>query len=493
MAEVLLIYPLNGGFQEYLRANRPLPLGLLSASAFVATEFDTAFLDQRTTPRFKQRLREELAKGPRCVAMSVMLGEQIAVALKLCRAIKAVSDVPVVWGGVHASLMPEETLRNENVDVVVRGDGEHTFLELVRALRDGRGLHGIPGVCFKESGRVVVNPERGFVDLNEMPPLPYHLLDVSDYNCSVHRPLRRGRINMQMESSRGCPHDCAFCYNPAYSKRRWRALSAEATLDRIEDMVTRFGMGGLDFVDDGFFTDLDRVREIAEGLLARGIDLEWFVQGARVDAVQQLSDQDLALLHRSGCRVMRFGVESGSARILDEMHKGIGVSDALALNRRLRGTGIAPWYYFTVGMPGETRQDLEQTVRMLFELLDENPEARIVATFCIVPMAGTALYDLAMELDPSQVPRRLEDWARIETDLFMPWFDEAHRRLVKAMFFSSMFIDKKAEDMSDSRAIRLFTRAYRPLARRRMRRLDFSFAPELRILEKGLGLWHFGV
>lgn len=478
MADVVAVYPRSGYFWETFRPNRPLPLGLLGALSLVSRELEVVFIDQRLDPRWRDTLARELDKQPLCVAMSVMMGRQIEKALEVSRFVKQRCTVPVVWGGAHVSLLPEQSLRNPALDMVVKGEGEVTFLELVRALDAGGDLSRIQGLAYKEGGQIHVNEDRDFLDLDPLPAPPYHLLDMGRYNCSLSEPYRDGEVKLQLETSRGCPHGCAFCYNPVYSKRTWRALGAEETLARIDQLVEQFGADTIDFVDDAFFVDLNRVEKICRGLLERPYALRWFVQGVRVSSVMAMDDGYLDLLHRAGCRVLRLGAESGSVKTLRAMDKGVTPDDVVTVNRTLRRHGIAPWFYFTCGMPGETEQDLRETIRMLFTLVEDNPQARILATYCIVPMAGTRVYEQARRLDASRLPARLEDWAQVESRLYAPWLTPKQVKLLESVFITSAFVDRQGEARTNSWMFKLLARLYRPVALFRIRRLFFRLFPE---------------
>ncbi len=498
MADVVLVHPRHGGLQEWMRPGRGLPLGALTACTLASRAYDIRVIDQRLHRDWRARLVRELASNPLCVALGVMLGKQIVHAAEVSRVVRRHSRVPVVWGGVHVSLLPEQSLASGLMDIVVRGEGELTFLELLRALERGRRtrapgdlpvslLREVPGIAFKDRGKIHVTPPRPFVDLNALPPPPYHLVDVTAYNSSLSEPPEPGTLKLQMETSRGCVQGCSFCYNPVYSRRRWRALTAVRAVERMEFLVDRYGAQTLDLVDDAFFTNPARARDIARGLVDRDLRLRWFVQGARIETLLRLSEEDLELLARSGLRVVRLGAESGSLRILEAMSKPTTPRDVLAVNRKLARHGIAPWFYFTCGMPGESEEDLKRTVALLFQVLEDNPQARVVAAFCVVPMAGTEVYDQAREVDPSGVPDTLEDWAKVETHVFAPWLDAAARRRLEKIFLSSMFIDRKVEHFTDSRLVRNLVRLYRPLARARLSRLRFGPMPELWVARKLVG------
>ena len=490
MPGVLLVYPRNGAFQEVARQSRPLPLGLLAASSHLEPDFQITLVDQRIHRDWKKRIRQALDSGVLAMGVGVMLGRQIEYGLQVSRFVKSVSDVPVVWGGTHASLLPEQTVDNPFVDIVVKGEGERTFRELLVALRDGSSLHEVPGLCFRDGGKIQLNRDRQFLSPEDYRPLPYHILDMARYNSSASEPMTAGEMKLQMETSRGCTANCSFCYNPAYSKRTWRPLSAEAVLDRIQELVDIHGANTIDFVDDAYFHDRDRAVAISRGILKRSLKIRWFVQGARLGSVMKISDEDLRLHSDAGCRVIRFGVESGSVTVLKSLNKPITPDLVLEVNTRLKNTRISPWYYFTCGAPGETREDLEASAKLLFRLMAENHLARVVATFCVVPMAGSALYHKYR--DRADMPRKLQDWAEVETRLYMPWANRKQKRLAMAMFVTSLFIDKKADSIANSWVVKIFSAMYRPIARFRMKRLFFCCMPELWLSKLVFGVRRWG-
>jgi anaerobic magnesium-protoporphyrin IX monomethyl ester cyclase len=195
-----------------------LPLGLLA----VATPLDVAgykvrIIDQRTEPDWEQSLLAELKTKPIGVGVTAMTGAPIWWALKASEIVKQNSDVPVVWGGVHPSLLPQQTLENQYVDIVVQGEGEETFFELVKALGNKEPLAKVKGIWYKEGGEIKQNPPRPFIDLNQKT----HTMSIS------------GRGVLHIETSRGCPFSCAFC-SVFLAKDRERLLSLRLHLEYIQ-------------------------------------------------------------------------------------------------------------------------------------------------------------------------------------------------------------------------------------------------------------------
>lgn len=157
-----------------------LPLGLLAAAAPLdAAGYEVKIIDQQIEPQWKKRLLAELKRTPVCVGITCMTGPQIRYALEASSFVKENSSVPVVWGGAHPSLLPRQTVENDHVDLIVQGEGEETFLELVQTLQKGAPLGDVKGIWYKQNGQIMANPPRPHIDLNNQPPPAYHLVDVS--------------------------------------------------------------------------------------------------------------------------------------------------------------------------------------------------------------------------------------------------------------------------------------------------------------------------
>lgn len=162
-----------------------------------------------------------------------MTGFQIGNAIRIAHIVRELTpNTPIVWDGVHPSLLPAQTARHELVDIVVAGEGEQTAVELAAALRGSRPPHDIPGVITPSNSDANPDPlARPFLDLDAVPPPEWSLVDVSDYITGCPAPR-----SINLSTSRGCPHNCAFCYNQTYNRRLWRARGLlEKLLPRIED------------------------------------------------------------------------------------------------------------------------------------------------------------------------------------------------------------------------------------------------------------------
>jgi anaerobic magnesium-protoporphyrin IX monomethyl ester cyclase len=480
--DVILIQPRL----KLSRSHNPvayLPLGLLA----VGTPLDVAgyevkIIDQQTEPDWEQSLLAELKANPICVGVTAVTGAQIWWGLKASEMVKRNSDVPVVWGGVHPSLLPQQTLENPYVDIVVQGEGEGTFFELVRALGNRQPLDKVKGIWYKDGGEIKQNPPRPFIDLNQQPPLSYHLIDLKTHIVSIS-----GKDALHIETSRGCPFNCAFCYSTCFHQRQWRALTPEQTLLRIKRVADEYGVRGILFSDDNFFVSPDRAHQILEGIVQQRLNIAWRKGDIRLDLLSQLDDDFLRLIERSGCFHLVVGVESGSQRIADLLRKEIDVSQAVSVNRRLARYQMQLHYLFLIGTPGEMEADLAETASLMLRLVDENQKAT-VGVQIFVPYPGTELFDLSVQYG-FPVPQKLEEWIPFgwaNRRQNYPWLSPERRRLLQLLSFCGIFLakDRNLKHLGDiSPFMSLVANLYSPIARKRMQGLHCQFLPELKVAE----------
>ncbi len=474
MAEVVLVQPKIGDWDDF-RSHPSLALALLSASRYAAKEFNTVSIDTRIDKNWKERLRGELKKNPFCVGVTSMTGRQIGYALEISSYVKKISNVPVVWGGIHGSLLPESTLENKNIDILVIGEGEISFLELVKALAAKVSLKGIHGVWYKERGQIIKNPKRGFVHLDDLPDLPLSLIDIKKF-----LPIFKGRRTFYIETSRGCHNQCGFCFNAVYNKSTWRAFSAERVIRELKYLSNHFNIGSFYVVDDNFFVDLKRARAIAQGVIDEKLDIIWEVQGITINSALRMDDDYLDLLVKSGMKKVHFGVESGSEEVLKLVNKNLKISDVIRINRKWSRYNVIVQYNFMCGFPQESIEDIRKTKDLAFQLMKENPRA-LISPFCpYTPYPGTVLYQKS--LDNGFIhKRRLEDW--LETDYgYNLWESQERKKIISSLFFASMFLDKhRLKDMVQSKIVKILIILYRPIAKFRVKHFFFRFMTEIKI------------
>ncbi len=477
MATVLLINPKIG---IYTRVFKPfIPLSLLAVSTLAdQAGHKMIILDQHVDKHWERTLKRILAQEkPLCVGITSMTGAQLKGALHACRIVRENSSVPIVWGGVHASLFPDGTLDHPFVDFIVNGEGERSLLMLIQALEGNGDFSEIPGLGYKSGAEKIFNPRGEFLDLNTLPDTPYHLTDIRPY---LHTYYWEKRV-IEIESSRGCPYNCGFCYNEKYNQRKWRARNAEQVVRQIRTLVQRHGIRNVLFIDDSFFIDTDRVAEIVRRLEKEPFRVKMGFQG-RIDSVSRLSDPEFERLIDSGAVFFQFGVESGSPEILKLINKRLTIQQVLDMNARMkRYPGVSVFYNFMVGLPTETKEDVLATVDLAWKLLDSNPRAYIGTIHLYKEYPGTPLYNRALT-EGFEPPKTLEEWADYDwQSVVLRSHDPELSRLCRAVSAASYCVDRKIEMLGDSRLASIVSDIYRPIARFRFKHKFFRFMPESRI------------
>ena len=399
MKSAILCFPYIEGLPQY-------PTGLYKIGTHSVREFCVRVLDARMESDICGKIdRIMQSEDVLCLGVSCMTGPQILSALDLSK--RYHGQLPIVWGGSHPTLMPKVTLESGLADVVIRGDGEGAFLELLRSLDQLGSL--ACSIDAEEQINFFADFAKEYVDFDTYPV---------DERYLVNRDgLTRA---FPLETSRGCAHKCAFCHNTALG-RKYRAVSARSVLRVIDELVDRYKIGGIIFQEDNFFLNKERARAIIGGLPERR--LGWKAN-ARISYVKSFSPEFLSFIQRSQCHVLQFGVESGSDRILDIVSKGVTASEIREANSRLGEYQIGVRYNFILGFPTETTTDLEKTLTLIRQLKDENPNCLPPFLNIYTPYPGTPLFGLATRMG-FVAPKMLEDWAEVHwNSATLPWLSE---------------------------------------------------------------------
>lgn len=460
-----------------------LPLSLIYIATPLRNAFDIKIIDQRVEKNWQETLREELSsENVVCVGISSMTGPQITGGIEAASIAKKCShSVPVVWGGVHPSLLPEETVANEFVDIAVIGDGEETFSELVRVLHEGGDKESVRGIIYKDGDSVVRTPARRQFPISKMGVPAYDLVDVERYKV-ISTGLNAK--SLPLLTSRGCPYRCGYCYNTEFSQRKWTALSPEQTISSIIELTTRYDIKDILLLDDNFFVDLKRVARICELLIKSDLDVTIYNANCRADTIVRMDDSFLQLLKRAGFTQVFIGVESGSDEVLNRIKKDLTVDQVLTVNRRLKEAGIIPFYSFMVGFPFETTEDVKKTLCLMGCLLKENPEAIVFKLQYYTPFPGNELFHLASELG-MRFPGSLDGWANYHFDkINYNGFSARHRRFLEDCHFYSTFLDKKLR-ASHSQYLKVISNLYCKILKYRLEHEFYQFLYELYPLKVG--------
>ena len=470
MAELVLLQPAVGDM-DAVRSAPHLPLGLLSAAARVARERDTVLIDQRLSEHWPAALAAAAGPDTICVAVTSMSGAQIASALRLTEEARRLTDAPILWGGIHATVMPDEVLADPRIDLVIRGEGELALAELVDALAAGRGPAGIAGVSYRDAGgRICHNPDRPPARLADLPEPAWALVDLEAY-----RPGFLQRRSLNVELSRGCTRRCAYCYNRAAGKSRFRALPARAAADRLLRLHEAHGIDAFYVVDDNQVLDRKRALSFAAHLVEAGRDIRWQSQGLDIRTALALTDDELDLLLRSGLNRVAVGADSGSPRVLEILRKDYTVDDVIAANRRLAQFPIVVYYSFLSGLPGEDEEDLAQSFDLMLQLTEENRMARTSPVYNYFPLPGTEIW-AQLAAAGAAAPQSLAEWTEIDyARVNHEGLGPVHRQWLQRAYFPTLLLDRKFHEYRVPAPLRWAADLYRPVARWRVRHREFRW------------------
>lgn len=292
----------------------------------------------------------------------------------------------IIWGGWHISALPIETMKEcPSIDAGVIGEGEKVFPLLIEYLREGSNVEGVKGVIWREGDNVKYDsllPTR----IEDVDSLPFP--DFAHFKLSKYIPYyTRGKIlPLPVLTSRGCPYHCIFCFKTMGEKVRFR--SVESVIEEVERDLQVYGANQIVFLDENFTLNRKRTLLLCESILKKGLHkrMKWVCE-TRVDLVDK---EVLKMMKRAGCMLVAYGVESGSERILKEIKKEITLSQVKETVKLTKEVGLRVDLNFMIGLPNETRKDIESTLNLIDFL-----EPDYISIGIAVPYPGTSLWEMA--------------------------------------------------------------------------------------------------
>ncbi len=369
------------------------PLGIAYMAAVLEqNDIAVEIIDAAALEMSWETLESEIKRvSPQLVAVTA-LTPTIDKALQTAElAKKTCPQATVVMGGYHPTFNYQEMLEKDYVDLVVMGEGEYTMLELVQTLEEGGDLKNVKGIAYQD----VVTPPRPLIeDLDELPFPARHLLPMDHYKI----------LNMKLHtatliSGRGCPMQCSFCASAALHGNKLRMRSAQNVVDEMEHLIKDHDAGMIAFMDDTFTLKPSRVAEICDEIIKRDLDTYWGCT-ARADT---LSDELLQKLSDSGCITLFLGVESADQQQLDRVNKQITIDKIRQAFKLSRENDIRTIASVVLGMPGDTKESIERTIKFVREL---NPSYALFSL--ATPYPGTRFYQEAVQDNLIKV----KDWSK---------------------------------------------------------------------------------
>ncbi|QNI37655.1 B12-binding domain-containing radical SAM protein [Edaphobacter albus] len=466
--KVILFYPPYEG--------QPLgaPLCLLALAATLRQNgFEPVIIDAAVVPQYKKAISETLADAL-CLGISVLTGPMIRGAIEVAKLAKSLHpNLPVVFGGWHPTLLPDQTLAEPYIDVVVRGQGEITFCKVVEAFAGGLSLKNITGISWKTGVMRTHNPDRPVVPLDDLPLPAFDLVDYDAYERA------EGMRKLAYATSIGCPYACNYCTDTVFYKRRFNALSAERVVREMTELVRRYKIEEIALLDSNFPVDLRRAIAIAKGIVDSGIKFRWTFQ-ASTDFICRMTEDEIRLLSASGVMHMGFGTESASETVLKLMNKRHQHIDEMYETARRAAIGnIKVTFNLIFGYPEETEVDRQITFKTMSDIGRRFSNARFSPNI-FTPYPGIPIWPQLRQMGVSE-PRSLKEWGDLALGVNMlPWLRDVN--LIRFNRMLHYFLIDRHADRSSHGATRI-QRAFRKILVKPVRwRIDhgnYSFPWEI--------------
>jgi anaerobic magnesium-protoporphyrin IX monomethyl ester cyclase len=306
--------------------------------------------------------------------------------------------VLVVLGGPHVTVLDEQTVNEHpDVDVVVRGEGEATMLELAELVAKSnlKNLRDVKGITFRKNGKIVRTDDRDFIqNLDQLPHPAYKYFPLEKYRLF-------GKLILPITTSRGCFANCSFCLAPRMAGRAFRARSPKNVVDELELFKNLYKPDAFTFHDETFTTDNERAINICEEIKRRKIGIPWDCS-TRVD---RISEDVLVNMKLAGCQLVSFGAESGSQEILNAMRKGTTVEQNERAIKWVKKAGMTVTVSMIIGYPGETKETLEQTLNFIRKTQPDDVHLSLATPYPGIEL-NKVVKDLGWEM--------CEDWSQCD-------------------------------------------------------------------------------
>jgi len=389
------------------------PLSLLSILRLVPeSKYDIKIFTELDGEDYMQKTLNNLDDKTLCFCISCMTGWQINDAVKISKLVKKYyPGIPIIWGGWHPSLLPEETLKETFVDIVVWGMGETTFPELINALEKKTSLNKVKGIYFKEKHKIIKTEPRPFEKLDDLPRLPYHLLN----NTEKYIVNEEGYRALNYYSSYGCPYACSFCATCGIYNRRWNGLSSERVLDEIEDLVRKYKLTKILINDNNFYVNEKRIFEILKGLKDRNLNIKLGSTSGRAAILANYNKETWKLMSRYVTDIL-IGAESASQKTLERINKESDIIHTYKFAKLCKKYKIHSLYTLIIGFPflntkEKYKKEFVNMIKFIKKLMKIDKTSRFML-FLYTPYPGNKLFEYCKKKGYKE-PKKLEEWSKM--------------------------------------------------------------------------------
>lgn len=389
-----------------------LPMGIASIAAVLEKEnMEVKIIDQFANKMPNKKLLENIREYSSDIIGFSCLTSVISNVEILIREIRTFSNALIVLGNIHPTIFADTLLKNKIADVVIRGEGEITTLELVKAVQKKNNFYDIKGISFCVKNSIFYNPDRPLIqDLDTLPYPDWHRFDFRYYKDSPMLNISN-EVVLPIAGSRGCSYKCVFCaQDKIYHKPRYR--KCKEIIKELEYMYNKFKVKNFGFIDANFPFSIDLGIQFCQELIRSGLHkrIRWVTE-TRVDLV---NEELLVLMKKAGVYLIMFGFETGNSKIMDLSAKKTSLDQARKAMKITKKLKIQTLGLFILGLPGETKETCKETIKFAKELNCD------IAKFNIaIPYPGSKFFEEVYKNNNNFI---------FEPEKFTPWYDWATRR-----------------------------------------------------------------
>ncbi len=339
-------------------------------------------------------------------------------------------DIKIIVGASHPTFLPDEVMQNQDIDFIVRAEGEIPLLALMKELKkDSPRFDTVPGICYRDSDmQVRYTPSPPLIgNLDELPPLARDLVMNSDYELyPVHN----------ISTARGCPYTCSFCSDRSLWGGKVRRRSLDSVIEEMKFLKDTYTIRSIDITDGTFTYDRKYLKEFCERLISLDLGVPWRCT-ARYD---NMDEELIKLVKRSNCAGLYFGLESGSERILQSTDKKTTLEQIISVNKMIHDNDIYTINSVIMGLPDETEEDMQETLRIMREI---HTDFFDVSNY--TPLPGTPLYDAMSEEEQDSL-----DYLKLGFKSYNNYFA---KRVPQEKFYKYLYEAREIDDAAIQKAL----------------------------------------
>jgi len=362
--KVLLIYPGSTVFEVAPDVNISTgaflpPLGLLYLGKMLEIQGHNVEIIDCNTEGFTDESLQKAVHSSDAVGMTIYSGEKnLEHSLQLAKKIRQCDpDIPFLLGGPHCMIVPEQALHDHAADIAVCGEAEYLINPLIDAIEGKRSLSSVPGIFYKQNGKIQkTKANQQIQDLDALPYPSHHLVKKNTYGYVYGTKLIPGKV-ASLIGSRGCPHRCTFCQVSTFLPK-YRGRSAQNIIQEIDELVSD-GYNAIAFVDENFLVEKKKVETVMEHIIQQRYDLTLWVMDTRVDSAdRQLYEK----MRDAGVTNIFFGIESGNQEVLNYYNKKFTLDQVRYAVQLSKKMGFLVGGNFIIGAPIETKKHIQDTI-----------------------------------------------------------------------------------------------------------------------------------